>query len=618
MIPYTLTLSNPERHLFLVEIEIDTGGASSIDIEFPAWSPGRYFIYDFARNVQRFTARVGRRELAVEKVSKGTWRVTTGGHDRVRVSYEMFADALSGTFSQLDDRHASVNGPSLFAYVVGRETEPIELEIVAPEGWKTYCALKRRRKGGRNVLLATNYDVLIDSPMEIGTPIARRFVLDGVTYHVVIDLAAAESWRRSAPVRERIDRFVGDVEKTVRTQTAAFGRPEFDEYYFLVNIDPFAPHGDGMEHLASTRLVLAGYISKADSYDDLVGVMSHEFFHIWNVKRLRPIELGPFDYTRERHTTLLWFAEGFTQYYGHLMLRRAGVWDDRQLFKELASEINTVDQSPGRFHRNLRESSYDTWIMLSARNPLALNSNLRNTYVNYYPKGAVVAFMLDMEIRRLTSDRRSLDDVIRELYRSHYEEQEIGGYYLRGTGYSEGDIFAAVESVGGRAARTFLRRLVEEREEIDYARYLRHVGLEITREPKSGAGRKGSEKNEDRPQLYTGIIVADAKTRATSELVLVVNVLEASPADRAGISPGDLIIAIDGERTDGRRWDSVLEMKRPGERIEIALFRGARLITCVVTPEELDRRAFRIDNARNATGKQTRSREKWLAGASRK
>lgn len=615
MINYTLTLTNPERHLFLVEIELDTAGAAAIDIEFPAWSPGRYFIYDFARNVQQLEARAGRAVLAGEKVAKGTWRIATAGHDRVRISYRMFGDMLSGTFSQLDDRHASINGPSVFAYVVGRQNEPIELEVVAPEGWKTYCALKPRRRGGRSVMTAQNYDVLIDSPMEIGAPIARRFALDGITYHVVIDLAAADAWRRSSSVRERIDRFVGDVEKAVRAQTTTFGRPEFDEYYFLVNIDPAAPHGDGMEHLASTRLVLAGHMTKEDSYNDLIGVASHEFFHIWNVKRLRPAELGPFDYASERHTTLLWFAEGFTQYYGHLMLRRAGVWDDRQLYKELVSEINAVDQSPGRLHRNLRESSFDTWLSPSQRNPSGVPNNFRNTYVNYYPKGAVVAFMLDLEIRRLTNDRRSLDDVIRELYRSHYEEQEVGEYYLRGAGYTEGDVYAAVEKIGGRAARNLLKRLVEERAEIDYARHLKHVGLELTRRPKASASKRAKEKkDEETPQAYLGLVTADARTRATSEFVAITNVLEGSPAERAGVSAGDVIIAVDGERVDGRRWDAVMEMKRPGDRVEVTLFRGSRLLAKTATVAELDRRPYRLEPVRNATDRQTRARDRWAGG----
>jgi predicted metalloprotease with PDZ domain len=608
MLRYKLNLDNPGRHLFGVEISFPADGADHVDIEFPAWSPGRYYIYDFARNVQELRARdEGGRALRAEKIAKGTWRVRCDGVTGVAVSFRMFGDTLSGTFSQLDDRHASINGSSLFPYVVGRESEPIELEIVAPEGWKVYGALKRKRRAGAVVLTAPNYDLLIDSPLEIGTPIARRFVLDGVTYHVIVDIAGGEGSRRSREVAERIDRYVGDVEKVVKAYTTTFGRPEFDEYYFLANIDPFAAGGDGMEHLASTRLVLNGYITNQDHYDALIGVTSHEFFHIWNVKRLRPAELGPFDYTRERHTTLLWFAEGFTQYYGHLMLRRAGVWSSKQFYKEMVSEINAVDRSPGRFHRNLRDSSFDTWHAVGVRNPMAAVSNFKNTYVNYYFKGAVAALLLDMEIRELTNDRRSLDDLIRELYRSSYAEAEHGGYHLRGSGYTEEDVLAAAGRVAGPEARDFLARMIESIDEVDYRERLLHVGLELARAPKRGKGDK-----EDPPQIHTGLILPDARERATAEFVTVANVLEGSPAERAGISAGDAIIAIDGERVTGRGWDLVMGMKRPGERLEVTLFRGPRLMTVELVTEERDTRPYRIEEIEGASTAQKRARRKWL------
>ena len=617
MLRYNVSLERPSSHLFAVEIGLETGGSEYIDLEFPAWSPGRYFIYDFARNVQELRATNGAGEaLPVQKIAKGTWRIATGGAAEATIGYRMFGATLSGTFSQLDDRHASINGSSVFGYIVGRESEPIELEITAPEGWKSYAALKRKRRPGRIVYHVENYDLLIDSPIEIGTPLARSFELDGVTYHMIIDIAGAEGSRRSREIAARIDRYVEDTGKIVRAHTSAFGRPEFDYYYFLVNIDPFAPNGDGMEHLASTRLVINGYITNDDHYNDLLDVTSHEFFHIWNVKRLRPAELGPFDYTRERHTTLLWFAEGFTQYYGHLMVRRAGVWDDRQFLKEMVGEINMVDRSPGRFHRNLRDSSFDTWHAVGVRIPMGAASNFKNTYVNYYHKGAVAALLLDMEIRRRTGDRRSLDDVIRQLYRSSYAEAELDGYFLRGKGYGEEDIHAAVEKVAGKETGDFLRRLVEGVEELDYGQYLKHVGLDLTRLPRKEGKKKerGNEENGDatlRPQLFVGLIIPEGKDR-TGEFVQVMNVLIDSPADRAGFSAGDLILAIDGERVDGRRWDSLIGTKRPGDLLQVTFFRGTRLLTLPLPVEERDLRPFRLDPMENASPTQKRSRGKWL------
>lgn len=612
MVRYTLSLQHPTTHLFDIEIQIATNGLPTVDLEFPAWSPGRYFIYDFARNVQEIRA-LGATDssLDVERIAKGTWRIDCAGEETVRIAYKMYGDTLSGTFSQLDDRHASINGPSLFGYIVGRRNDPIEVEIEAPSGWKSYCALKQRTRRGKTILLAGNYDILLDSPIEIGKPLHRRFEHQGIAYHVVLDIVGSEGVKRSAEVKERIDRFVADTEKTVKAYTGIFGKPEFDEYYFLVNVDPYAASGDGMEHLASTRLVLNSYITNDSNYDDLVGVMSHEFFHIWNVKRLRPTELGPFDYTKEQHTTLLWFAEGFTQYYGNMMLRRAGVWDDKKLFKHLADEINIVDRSPGRFHRNLRESSFDTWFAAGPRNPISAASNFRNTYVNYYHKGAVAALLLDAEIRRVTSGRKSLDDLIIELYRTTYEQGKPGDYFLPGSGYTQADVERAVEAIAGRPVRAFLHRLVQGVEEIDYSRAMRYYGIAIERGEKSASRRA---KKDQRPNFFIGIVPADTRMKAEGTFVTVTNVLPGSPAERAGLSAGDILLAVDGERIEARTWERVFEMKRPGEPMEVTFFRGPRLLSLPLTAEDRDVRPFRIEAIKNASERQKAALAKWLNG----
>lgn len=614
MLHYTLTLDRRSAHLFDVGIELATNGAAHIELEFPAWSPGRYFIYDFARNVQELQAHgSGRRPLAVERMAKGTWRVACDGEERIRIGYAMFGDALSGTFSQLDDRHASINGSSLFGYVVGRTSEEIALEIHAPEGWKAYAALPGRRQRGVATFRAANYDLLIDSPIEIGTPVHEQFVEDGITYHLVLDLAAGGSVRRASVLRRRIDRYLADLQKIVRTYMATFGRPEFDAYYFLVNVDPYAPNGDGMEHLASTRLVLNGSMLNDENYADLVEVSSHEFFHIWNVKRLRPAELGPFDYSRERYTTLLWFAEGFTQYYGHLMVHRAGVREEADFLKEVANEINMVDRSPGRFHRNLRMSSFDTWLITSARSGGAIPSNFKNTYVNYYHKGAVVALLLDLEIRKRSRGKRSLDDVIRLLYRNSYETAEFAGYFLRGSGYTEQDVLEAVQQIAGRAVRTWLESMVSEAAELDCTQHLAAAGFTLTRAPRKEARRRQKNKEaEETPQLYTGLILPDLRDRTADPFVRVLNVLDGSPAAVAGFSSGDLILALDQERVDGRRWETVMAAKRAGSRIAVSFFRGARLLQLPLAIEERDTRAFRIEPVANPTAAQTHLRDGWL------
>ncbi|KXK57998.1 MAG: M61 family metallopeptidase [Chlorobi bacterium] len=606
MLHYSLDLTNTSAHLFGVAITASTNGADYLEIEFPAWSPGRYYIYDFARNVQELhAADAAGNALRMERMDKGRWRIHTAGSQQLTIRYRMFGDTLSGTFSQLDDRHAAINGSSVFGYLVGRTMEKIELEITAPATWKTYTSLKARRRAGRSVLVAENYDVLIDSPIEVGTPVVRKFTIDGITYSIVMDVAGSEATRGSSQLAERIAQFAKDTEQTVAAYVARFGKPEFDAYWFLVNIDPYAPSGDGMEHLASTRLVINGHITESDHYDDLVGVMSHEFFHIWNVKRMRPAELGPFDYTREQHTTLLWLAEGFTQYYGHLMLRRAGVWNDRQFFKELAAEINRVDRSPGRFHRNLRESSFDTWWGAGARSPIAAASNFRNTYVNYYFKGAVAALLLDLELRRLTRDRCSLDDLIRELYRRTYADQPKGDYFLQGNGYTERDVCSVVRDLAGVEAELYLLWLIDSREEWEYAEPLSRVGVSIRR------GREPKQGEPERQQLFTGMVMPERK-HGCNDFVTLTNVLPNSPAEAAGLSAGDTLIAIDGERVDANTLALVLEAKCPGDQLQVTAFRGPRLLTFAVTTTERDTRPFRMETDKAATAAQKKARRKWL------
>ncbi len=607
MLRYTLSLDRPWEHLFGVTITLATNGAGHLDLVFPAWSPGRYFIYDFARNVQELEAHgAGGAPLRVEKIAKGTWRIFCAGNARVSVGYRMFGDTLSGTFSQLDDRHAAVNGSSVFGWIEGHQADPIELTVRAPKGWKVFTSMPRLRGG---VFAAENYDVLIDSPIEIGTPLEHVFTLDGVGYHVVVDIAGGAS---APALRERVDRYLADLQKIVQVYTQAFGRPEFDAYWFLVNIDPFAQNGDGMEHLASTRVVINGSIMPDEIYSDLLAVSSHEFFHIWNVKRLRPAELGPFDYTSERHTTLLWFAEGFTQYYGHLMIRRAGVWDDKQVFKHLVGEINMVDRSPGRFHRNLRLSSFDTWHAAGARNPVAATSNFKNTYVNYYHKGAVIALLLDLDIRRRTRGRRSLDDLVRHLYRTTYAEAPHADYFLRGNGYTERDVLNATEAVAGKGARALLARLIGSVGELDYTRALEHVGLQLLRGTSERRKRRRATAAAVEPQIHTGLIVADARERSADPFVTVLNVAADSPAARAGFSAGDLILALDGERVDGKRWDGALAARGVGADCIVSFFRGARLLTLKLTTEELDTRPYRLESIAAPTDAQKRARAAWL------
>src|SRR5215212_9786259 len=321
---YRISMPQPASHLF--EVQVDVQGISDVDhvdFQMPRWSPGRYAVFDFAKNVQEARAsgpcaegeRCGSKGYRVERLDTQTWRVTTGGLDEISFSYRVFADDLSGTFSQLDTRHANFNGGSVFVYVVGHKQDAVTLDVGAPAGWKVING--RSTRPDQTGFSFPNYDELIDTPTEVAPDFTvQTFNVDGKLYRVVVHSFGDEGGNR--------DELVKAVERLVRAEVATMGSPEFGQYTFLFHFDPTARRGDGMEHLNSTQIVETGPLSDRGILESAKGTAAHEFFHVWNVKRLRPVGLGPWDFTRPVVTEGLWIAEGFTTYYGPLFERRAG------------------------------------------------------------------------------------------------------------------------------------------------------------------------------------------------------------------------------------------------------------------------------------------------------
>jgi len=258
------------------------------------------------------------------------------------------------------------------------------------------------------------------------------------------------------------------------------GPPDLEHYAFLVHFAPDAPSGDGMEHLYSTQIVRTHELGEKGSYDGLLEVTAHEFFHTWNVKRLRPTELGPWDYTKENYTRTLWIAEGITSYYSDLVLTRALLWDEERFFKSLATQILILQETPGRQVMSLEQSSFDSWYYVSPH--ARQRTNTRNIAVNYYNKGQIVGALLDLEIRKRTGSTRSLDDVFRLLYKRFYTDEPAETYYFKGKGYKPADFLAAVNEVSGSDFTEFFAKFVTGTEELDYNRQLGYAGLSLQRE----------------------------------------------------------------------------------------------------------------------------------------
>jgi predicted metalloprotease with PDZ domain len=588
-IEYRLAMPQPAAHLFVVTIILNDNMAPSLDFQMPAWSPGRYAIYDFARNVQDFRAQGGHNEpLTVEKIDKQTWRVHAEGSHRVAVEYKIFADTLSGTFSQLNDQHANYNGASTYMYVVGMKDRAVNLTIAPPKGWTVLNGFQNQKSEGDIWIgLAPNYDILIDCPTEIAPlgdhgPIwLRSFTYGGKTFRVVIHNNGAD---------KNLDRFVGDLEKIVKTEFAVMGPPDFETYTFLFHFNPFLTQGDGMEHLSSTQIVVTANLGDESRYERLLLVAAHEFFHAWNVKRLRPAALGPWDYTKEDYTKSLWISEGLTSYYASVTLRRSGLWTDQKYFEQMAGVIEMIQNSPGRFERSAEEASFDTWLWP----PPPYATNWQNVFLSYYTKGEILGALLDLEIRNRTNNKKSLDEVFRYLYKTYYEAPQAT-YYQKGRGFEEEDFLKALSTVTGSDFSDFWKVNISESVELDYNRYLKAAGLYLDAHPGE-----------------TTVNVGISLRETADHLPQIENVAPGSPASAYGLSSEDILLALDGERVSDKHFNEVLSEKHPGQKVVFTVYRENRLLNIEVVLGSHEPMTYSIKEMALPSDMQKQIRASWL------
>ena len=486
-VAYQISMPDPASHLFEVRVDVtDIKGAGHLDFQMPRWSPGRYAVFDFAKNVQEARATAycppgamcKQAPMSVTRLDTQTWRVRPEAAEgqaaqlsSVTFAYKVFADDLSGTFSQLDARHANFNGGSVFVYVVGHKQDAAVLKVNAPPGWKVVNG--RSTRTDQTEFRFPNYDELIDTPTEVAPDFTvQTFDVGGKLYRVVVHSFGDEGGRRGDLTKA--------VERVVRAEVAMMGAPEFEQYTFLFHFDPTARRGDGMEHLNSTQIVETAALGERGTFEGAVGTAAHEFFHVWNVKRLRPVGLGPWDFTRPLVTEGLWIAEGFTNYYGKLSQRRAGLTDDEQLFRSYAGAIGFIENSPGSRLTSAVEASILAPFIDRATSDQ--RTNTQNTLVSYYPKGETLAVALDLLIRGRSKGRASLDEVMRRAYEEFYLKSPNDSYYLRGRGYTLEEFQRVASQAAGFDLSDFFRRHVYGVEPPPYDEALAYVGLRLVRE----------------------------------------------------------------------------------------------------------------------------------------
>jgi predicted metalloprotease with PDZ domain len=577
-IAFNVSMSKPQTHMLEVEVRVKRTAGTQVPVEdflvMPVWTPGSYLVREFARQVQDFSAADSSgRALQWEKTNKNTWRIVTAGAREWSASYRVYANELSVRTNQLNSDHAFWNNAALLMYLDGFLTAPSTLHILAPQPWKIATGLPPAAK---NTFRAENFDVLYDSPVEVSNFRTISFTVKNVPHRIVIDGEGNYD-------PERLKR---DVQKIVEASVELMGgEVPYRDYTFITHLR--ANTGGGLEHLNSTALGFSRFSFQPESsYRGVLATIAHEFFHLWNVKRIRPDALGPFDYTKENYTKLLWVAEGVTSYYQDVIMKRAGLITDKEFLETIAKAFQSYQRVPGRRVMNAEEASFDTWIKYYRQDENSVNSQ-----IDYYDKGAILGLLLDLEIRKLSHNAKSLDDVMRALYTE---------FFKQGRNYTPADFQRLCEQLAGASLDDFFARYVRGREEHDYNRALAAAGLRLDTSEASG-GTKAIEK------AYLG-----ADLRQEGDRLMVSRVLEGSPAYDQGLNTGDQIVAFDNMRVNKDFFDARLAEKRPGQLVSLTIFRFDDLSALPIKLGSASNAVFQIVPVEKTTDEQKRIYQSWL------
>ena len=562
-ISYTVSMSKPWTHLLEVEMRLKYNRAPAFaELKMPVWTPGSYLVREYARHVQDFAARDSSgKALAWEKVNKNTWHVPTGGAKEIVVSYRVYSNELTVRTNELNDEHAFWNNAALLLFPARQLGAPSTISVKPFGNWKVATGLPKVA-GQTNTFRAPNFDVLYDSPFEVSDYREITFDVRGKPHRYVI----------TGEGNYDLNKLAADTTKIAEEGYKIFGELPIDDYLFIVNLRG----GGGLEHLNSTALQWNRFGFKPQSrYNGFLALVAHEYFHLWNVKRIRPDALGPFDYENENYTKLLWVAEGGTAYYEGLLLRRAGLVSDREWLESKASMFEQLQNRPGRFETSLEEASLDAWIKYYRQDENAINNQ-----ISYYDKGEIVNMMLDITIRTASGGAKSLDDVMRHLYNE---------FYKKGRNYTPADFQKAAEMAAGKSLEDFFSKYVRGEAEIDFAGILGGIGLQITRD-ESGRNRAyiGADLAEDAGRLTIRSLPAD------------------TPAYEQGLNTGDQIVAIDGYRASNAFLTSYLAEKRPGDTVKLTIFRFDKMRDINFKLGGNNRAEFTIRPVANPTAEQQR------------
>lgn len=524
-IGYKISMPEPHTHYFEVSMTVTDHEKDFFDIHMPAWAPGSYLIREFSKSIEDVKASFNKKNLAVEQINKNTWRIHSEKANNVVINYKVYAYELSVRTSFLDASHGYFNGTSVFMFVNDLKNIPHRLTIVPYKDWKKVStSLKRVSEKGFEYE-APDYDILVDSPVEIGNHETFDFTSAGVVHHVAM----------YGEGNYDIEKLKVDMAKITEACTDVFGVNPNKEYTFIIH--NLTNGSGGLEHLSSTTLQVNRWTYSDESYKGFLSLVAHEYFHLWNVKRIRPIQLGPFDYNNENYTHLLWVMEGFTSYYDELLLYRAGIYTEEEILRKLNSSINRIENQPGNKVQPVADASFNAWI--KAYRP---NENSYNTTISYYTKGSVIANVLDLKIAHATKGKKNLDDVMKYLYNEFYLKEQRG--------FTNKEMQQALETVSGLKLNDFFEKYINGTQTFDYKTIFEYAGIGvetlISNEPSLGANFNRSNK--------------------------ITRVNRGSSAYEGGLNVDDEILAINGYRVNGNQ-DQLMADKKVGDTVEVLISR---------------------------------------------
>ena len=585
-IRYRVRFPKPQTHYLEVTAEIPAG-KPQVELYMAVWTPGSYMVREYSRNVEAFTARdENGAQLAVKKTRKNRWTVEAGGAKTLTVNYKVYANEPSVQGNYVDAGFAMMNGAANFVTIEGDDKRAYEVKLELPAAWKK--SISGLTRTGEHTYSATDFDQLLDSPIYAGNAPIHEFEVDGKK-HYLVNEGEGLMWDGPASAK--------DVAKIVAEYNRMWGGLPYDQYVFF---NLLIELGGGLEHKNSTwiggsKWAYGNTLVPPPSDDAAsreprrpnrlgwLGLVSHEYFHLWNVKRLRPVELGPFDYEQENYTRSLWLAEGVTSYYGELALGRTKQATRDQVLQSFGGAITSLQNTPGRLVTPLEQNSFDAWIKLYHS-----DENTPNTAISYYTKGEIVGLLLDSRIRKQSNGKKSLDDVMKLAYQRYSGER----------GYTPEQFRATASEVAGVDLSEWFRTVLDSTKELDYNELLDWYGLRFKQPtPKPGIA----------PRIKTGL-----QTRVDTGRLVVAGVVRDTPGEEAGLNVGDEILAINGYRLRAEQWPARLESYKPGETVKLLVAHRDLLLELnfVVTADNPV--GWQLELRPDATGQQKAHLKDWL------